>query len=551
MKIKYGRLITGIIALIGIAIGAYFWVNGMIDSLYAYRSPLHSSPPSSSQWPIQAPLTRRVVIILVDALRLDTSLNKQVMPYVSQLRSQGASMVMHSQAPSFSEPGYSTIFTGAWPYLSDGPAINQEYPDIPTWTQENLFSLAHQAGMKTAVSGYYWFEKLVPQEAVDYHFYTPGEDDAADQAVVAAAKPWLQDPSINLTLIHIDQVDYAGHHQGGPKSQAWNQAANRADQMIKDLAGKLDFSQDTLVILSDHGQIDIGGHGGTEDVVLTEPFIIVGKGITPGEYPDIDMVDVAPTLSELLGLQLPASSQGDPQVNIFSVKRMIMEPYDKQQLRLQTQLANDFAGKVHIQNFAKGKGAVETLRQILISQERVNRLIPSLILFLLPLLWIIWKRKNYTLPAVAASAVFVALYHIRFFLLDHLIYSFSIISTPIDLILYIGITSLSCMVIASILFHLIARKVPSRIYDRSYAQLYFVLILEYFLSIPVLFNFWMNGLAATWTLPRMDTYFTGMAFQVQMLSAALAGLLIIGFAALIGVVIIRTRKNKERLTPVS
>jgi hypothetical protein len=551
MKKKDGWFIAGIITLIVIVIGAYFWVNSMINSLYAYRSPLHSSPPTSSQWPNQAPLTRRVVIILVDALRLDTSLDKQVMPYVNQLRSQGASMDMHSQAPSFSEPGYSAIFTGAWPYLSDGPAFNQDYPDIPTWTQEDLFSLAHRAGMKTAISGYYWFEKLVPQEAVDYHFYTAGENDAADQAVTQAAKTWLQDPSIQLTLIHIDQVDYAGHEQGGPQALAWNQAASMADQLIKDLASELDFSQDTLVILSDHGQINIGGHGGTEDVVLTEPFIIVGKGIAPGKYPDIDMVDVAPTISELLGLQLPASSQGEPQARIFNVKRMILEPYNKQQLRLQTQLASAFASKVHIQNFAEGKEAVETLRQILISQARVNRLIPTLVLFFLPIFWIILKRKSFTLPAVAAGTVFVLLYHIRFFLLDHFSYSFSIITTPISLIIYIGLTSLFCLVIASILFQFTTKYLSSKLYNHTYAQLYFVVILEYFLFLPVLFNFWMNGLVATWTLPRMDTYFIGMAFQVQMLSTAVTGLLSIGLVAFIGAISHWTGKKKKRVTPVS
>ena len=70
--------------------------------------------------------------------------------------------------------------------------------------------------MKTAVSGYNWFEKLIPQKAVNASFYTPGEDRLADRQVVDAVLPWLAGGQYSLILVHIDQVDYAGHHEGGP-----------------------------------------------------------------------------------------------------------------------------------------------------------------------------------------------------------------------------------------------------------------------------------------------------------------------------------------------
>ena len=114
------------------------------------------------------------------------------MPFLNELRGRGASATMHSRPPSYSEPGYSTLLTGAWPDLSDGPTINLDYEAIPTWTQDDLVSAVHRADLKTAVAGYYWFERLIPQAAVDASFYTPGEDAAADRAVVDAALPWLR-----------------------------------------------------------------------------------------------------------------------------------------------------------------------------------------------------------------------------------------------------------------------------------------------------------------------------------------------------------------------
>ena len=79
--------------------------------------------------------------------------------------------------------------------------------------------------MQTAVSGYEWFEKLIPAEAVTAGFYTPGEDRIADREVVDAALPWLRSGEYELVLIHLDQVDYAGHHEGGAADPNWDAAA--------------------------------------------------------------------------------------------------------------------------------------------------------------------------------------------------------------------------------------------------------------------------------------------------------------------------------------
>jgi hypothetical protein len=71
-----------------------------------------------------------------------------------------------------------------------------------------------------------------------------------------------------------------------------------------------------VIVTSDHGQVDKnwdggGGHGGWEPVVLRTPLIMAGKGVRPGEYPDAQQADIAPTIAALLGLSIPAQNQGD------------------------------------------------------------------------------------------------------------------------------------------------------------------------------------------------------------------------------------------------
>jgi hypothetical protein len=164
-------VVLSLIALALIAYGSYTWTNALLDSLFAYRSPLRASPPSPGA-PLGQPLTMRVVLVIVDALREDTSRKSDVMPFLNQLRHQGAWAVMHSQPPSWSQTSWTVICTGAWPEINDAPAINVDYDKIWPWTQDNIFAAAKRAGLKPAVSGYDWWEKLVLPEWRDAGFFT-------------------------------------------------------------------------------------------------------------------------------------------------------------------------------------------------------------------------------------------------------------------------------------------------------------------------------------------------------------------------------------------
>ncbi|PKN84273.1 MAG: hypothetical protein CVU45_09055, partial [Chloroflexi bacterium HGW-Chloroflexi-7] len=357
---------------------------------------------------------------------------------------------MHSQPPSFSEPGYSTILTGAWPEINDGPTFNLDYEDIPTFTQDNLFSSAHRSGWTTAVSGYYWFEKLIPQSDIDLSFYTPGEDSAADIEVMKAAMPWLQNDEAQLVLIHIDQVDYAGHHEGGPQSSNWDAAATRADTMLTEVVSAMDLSKDTLVVFSDHGQIDAGGHGGQDSDCLLEPFVIVGAGVNPGQYPDIQMVDLAPTLSALLGINLPASTQGEVKTDMLTLPEDVLialpAATSDQQLGLLSAYASAIGKETTSLKLLKSNSVADTqsvineLRSQKLFGERVIRAIPTGILLAVAITLLLRQRKNKSFSWVLGGILFVALFNLRYLFLDRKVYSLSSIISQTDLIVYIATT---------------------------------------------------------------------------------------------------------------
>jgi hypothetical protein len=517
------KITLSFIFLIAIAIGAYLGANRMIDSIYAYRSPISAESPKPGT-SIGKPQSEKVVLILIDALRVDTSTNLKVMPYLHQLLSSGAHAIMHSQTPSYSAPGYSTIFTGAWPYMNDGPAFNLDYAQIPVWTQDNLFSAVHRNGIKTGIAAYNWFEKLVPQQDVDLKFYTPDEDNIADENVVDAAIGWLEQPGYQFILVHLDQVDYAGHHEGGPQGQAWMDAATRADSLVSRIGSRLDLKKDTIIVLSDHGQIDPGGHGGHEPIVLVEPFIMAGKGVLPGDYPDIQMVDIAPTISALLGSNIPSTSTGNVIIGMLDLTPEYLAVYQNSEEAIHKNIAEIYAKAIN-QPLQAGQ-STESIRQKRLMKERAIRLPITLIIIIIPpLLLLLRKNKQlkYWLPG-ALIAFFG--FHLRYGIIDRKSYSFSAILTPSDLIIYCAITASLAVLIGLIFILVFLRpKLNNRIEAANFA-LGYVFTSLYFWLLPLGWNFILNGFIPTWTLPRMDAYFIGLLSMVILIIVSMSGLLI-------------------------
>jgi hypothetical protein len=520
------KWIVAILLLLGIAAGAYFWATAQIASNFDYRSQIKDNPPQPGA-ALGTPSTERLVIVLIDALRYDTSLKADIMPTLAQLRSEGASALMHSQPPSFSQPGYSTILTGAWPELNDGPAFNVEYEDIPTFTQDNLFSSAHRYGWKTAVSGYYWFEKLIPQSDVDFSFYTPGEDNAADIEVMKAAIPWLQNNEAQVVLIHLDQVDYAGHHEGGPQSPNWDAAATRSDNMLAEVVSTLDFSKDTLVVFSDHGQIDAVGHGGQDADCLLEPFVMVGAGVIPGQYPDIQMVDIAPTLSALLGINLPASTQGEVQTGMLSLPQEVISALPgatgDQQLGLLNAYATALGKETKALKLLNSNTVVDTqsviqeLRSQKLFTDRVIRAIPIGILLAVAITLLIRQRKIHSFTWVLGGILFVALFNLRYLIIDRKVYSLSSIISEMDLILYVATTTAVALVLVWLVVNFYNKSFNNSPNENGLKTLWLGFTVIFIAGLPVLASFFLNGPIVTWTLPDYFTSFLALIGLIQIL----------------------------------
>jgi hypothetical protein len=554
--------LVGILGLPVLAVSAWIYSVHLIDAAVTYRSPLQASPPLPGN-PLGSPLTQRVVIFLVDALRDDTSRDAHVMPFLNEIRQQGASATMHSQPPSFSIPGWITILSGAWPDINDSQVFNPPAVDqVRMTTQDNVFSASHRAGLHSAISGYPWFKFLFPPEIINARFFpTSGEMILADRAVADAALPWIDSGDYQLILIHFDQVDDAGHHQGGPLSANWAAASTRVDTILRDTVHRLDLERDTVIVISDHGQIDRGGlgaHGGAEPAMLIEPFIMTGAGVQPGMFQDIKMVDVAPTIAVLLGINIPAANEGQPLFAMLSLKAGRQEEIHsalatQQQRLLQTYSAaiNEPATFISDADVVAGtQAAIHGARLKRLWRERLWSIPLAFILGLAPGI-ILWRRHEKKAIWLALfSLLTILLFYVRVVLLDRDGYNYFISTPPwrIELYLFVAVTMGVALMIgwAACLIRFRAFQFGPK--QAAGMALAYFWMTAYLLGIVVAINFAVNGVLFRWTLPEFWTMFLALLAFIQMFFVAIFGMLLVSISA--GIAVLVGKRNRTRPIPV-
>jgi hypothetical protein len=529
------------------------WALQLMDSMYAYQSPLRAQPPAIQE-PLGHAVSQRVVIILVDGLREDTSHDSALMPYLQTLRDQGAWATMHSQPPSYSQPGYSTLLVGAWPDLNSGPALNQDLEKIPTLTQDNLFTAVHRAGGRTVVAGHNTLEQLIPRPDVDESFYTEDCNRAGDDQIFPKALEWVKAGGQSLVLIHLCQVDDAGDNLGGSKSTAWAEAATRVDDMIRQLAAKMDLTKETLVIVSDHGQIAAGGHGGPEAANLIEPFILAGAGIWPGYFGDMQMVDVAPTAAALLGVSLPASTQGRVLTWMLTLpyETLIALPdaTENQQKALYGQYAFMIGTSATLNDHLEVSDPVA--RSILkyedgIQRARENRLSGEIMgrvfLILIPIAvaaYLLWKyRGRDLLQRVLLFVLFAAVFTAVYMLIFRQVFSLSRVQSESIMIVGILVSTAAGFLAAWLLQAYLKRFFSAGVEAIADNTLALAGVFMALVSLFTAAHFVVNGTIVRWTLPEMNTAFFGLLSMMMIVALALLSLLLTGGAALINWVAVR------------
>jgi hypothetical protein len=325
----------------------------------------------------------------------------------------------------------------------------------------------------------------------------------------------------------------------------------------------MNLRQAVLVVTSDYGLTDLGGHAGSESTVIRVPLVVTGMHIKPGEYGTVCQCDIAPTLAALAGGSIPSASQGAVLFQLLELddmQRAVKALAVSQQQReyglsylaavggtLSEAALNDppvarssFEVKNYPSAFTLASLAVlevqhdtDTARSARIEKERLARVPLTLALLALPLV-VFWFRRSLRLAGSAFMALgIVSMQHWQY-LYAHHTYSFSdILSIELFARGFVERTIFALLFggLLVTIYHWRDPK-PSRPQVAS-TLLQACICAMYLFSIPLVLGYFMNGLGAEWYLGSMTWAFVEV---FSLASILFLSLLAVPAAAIVAII---------------
>jgi hypothetical protein len=399
--VKSLRLSVTVLALAWVAAGvvagrlATLAWNSVVDYQPPYRFAEGTPPGERLDW--------RAILVVVDGLRYDASLK---MRGLDRFRMQGAELSATAGIPSYSRPGRANLVTGAPPEVHGATTNLHER----TLAIDNLFRGVARTNGRVAIAGSdLWRSLFGPDLKEAWVLESPlheaqGQFDRVASQMLSfewqAMRAILQQKA-TIGVLDLVVPDYAAHEYGA-KSPQYARALFETDRVIGALADEADLWRTLVVVTADHGHLDEGGHGGTEPEVLTTPLVLAGRGVRLGSSGRARQIDVAPTIAALLGLPIPAGSEG-------RVLSWIFDPADAPpgfQARATAQQAayvKDVAASLGVAG-ASSLEAARAQRLAIDHRARAPLVIATGALAWALYFWLAWPRKGPVLVAALAGA---------------------------------------------------------------------------------------------------------------------------------------------------
>lgn len=274
---------------------------------------------------------RKLLVVGIDGLRRDRIADARA-PRLSGLIAGGLfapSRLDLRGAQSMSGPGWSTIATGVW---ADRHGVVDNEFGAPRFDRyPGFLTRAARAGLGlTTMAAVSWPPLAgtgLYSAGVDVVLTGDGEELgylAEDRRLVPQAAAHLAGSAAtgggpDASFVYLGAVDIAGHDIGAA-SREYLDAIEAVDALLGTVldavASRRTRADERWLILvtTDHGHLDSGGHGGGTDHECDVFVVASGDGVAPGVHQGGALVDVAATALHHLGVPVPADLEGRPLV---------------------------------------------------------------------------------------------------------------------------------------------------------------------------------------------------------------------------------------------
>jgi hypothetical protein len=290
--------------LVAFAFAASPLAHGIYDSLdrepraLAMLRANADQPPPSRESPSHISTMRPAIVVLVDGIRLDEA---RALPAARRAMSAGLFAVVEVPTPTLSRPYYHAALTGVPP---EGTGVRRNREGQRALV-DSLADRVRAAGGTVAFysEGNDWMPEMHASAGDEAHVALDALDEPLD-AMLAGLRT-LEAPA--LTVVHVLGVDETAH-DGGIHTDAHRRALDYADDV---LARVLDANEGRalVVLLSDHGHVASGGHGGGEPEVRRVPFALSALAVPRVRLDrEMSVAEIAPTIAAWMGVPPPRSA---------------------------------------------------------------------------------------------------------------------------------------------------------------------------------------------------------------------------------------------------
>lgn len=262
-------------------------------------------------------LRKKVLLVGLDGVRVDIMAQVET-PVIDSLAAAGFfSDEAKTRVRTVSGPGWSSMTIGARTdkHLVDGNNFEGNdyatYPDFLTRIERerpelNTLAVSDWPPLGTTDSG-----GPLLSDDIDVKVTFDGEADGyryADSLSVEAAVVQLRDTDVDAAFVYLGDIDVVAHETNSRSPQfkaAIEWADTRVGLLLQAVRNRPTYDkEDWLILMStDHGRNDAGGHGGISPSETTIFFLASGPSVEPGRTdcpPEI--VDVAVTALAHMGL---------------------------------------------------------------------------------------------------------------------------------------------------------------------------------------------------------------------------------------------------------
>lgn len=249
-----------------------------------------------------------VLVVGIDGVRYD-SLLTTFTPAMDRLAGEGFLLPVrvHEKNATISGPVWATVATGVYAdrhrvtgnsHHPTEPGVFQDFtgvlrasrPELQTMIAASWYPLATPTACGPLFASRGWVPTPDPEEANDAGSWVRADDAVADYAARR-----LAGEDLAVCFVYFGEADVEAHNHG--TGSGYIAAIQRCDARLSTLLEAIESRPNrekedwTVIVVTDHGHLDAGGHGGESDAERTAWIAASGpllpQGITAVDHADI------------------------------------------------------------------------------------------------------------------------------------------------------------------------------------------------------------------------------------------------------------------------